>query len=70
MCITDPLLVDDPWYAGLGMTAEERWETYRQWIESAVNEGEWEEIRQSTQGGRPIGRETFQKEIEAMPGRR
>jgi len=34
------------------------------------NEGEWEEIRQSTQRGRLIGRETFQKQIEAMTGRR
>jgi len=67
--ITDPLLVDDP-CSGLGTSAEERREKYRGWIESAVNEGEWNEIRQSTQRGRLIGRETFQKQIEAMTGRR
>jgi putative transposase len=38
--ISDRLLDDDPWYAGLGATPEERREKYQQWIESAVNEGE------------------------------
>ena len=68
--ITNPLLVDDPWYAGLGTAAEERREKYRGWIDSEVNQGEWEEIWQSTQQGRLIGPETFQKQIEAMTGRR
>jgi len=48
----------------------ERQEKYRQWIDSQINEGEWEEIRQATQLGRLIGRETFQKLVEAMTGRR
>ena len=69
-CITDPLLVDDPWYTGLGTSAEQRREKYRGWIDSEVNQGEWEEIWQSTQQGRLIGPETFQKQIEAMTGRR
>jgi len=68
--ITNPLLVDDPWYAGLGTAAEERREKYRGWIEPEANQGEWDEIRQSTQRGRLIGRETFQKQVEAMTGRR
>jgi putative transposase len=68
--ISDRLLDDDPWYAGLGTIAEERREAYRQWMDSAVNDGEWDEIRQSTQRGRLIGRETFQKQVEAMTGRR
>ena len=68
--LTDTLLVDDPWYAGLGTTAEERREKYREWIESEVHEGEWEEIRQSTQRGRLIGREAFQRQVEALTGRR
>jgi len=70
MGISDRLLDDDPWYAGLGTSSEERREKYRGWIESEVNQGEWDEIRQSTQRGRLIGRETFQKQIEAMTGRR
>lgn len=39
-------------------------------MESEVKEGEWEEIRGATQRGRALGREEFQKEIEAMMGRR
>ena len=66
----DRLLDDDVWYAGLGMTTIERQEKYRQWIESQIEEREWEEIRQATQRGRLIGRETFQKQVEAMTGRR
>lgn len=68
--IPDCLLDEDPWYKGLGMNAEGRQKAYRDWVESRIKEGEWEQIRQATQRGRLIGRETFQKEIEAMVGRR
>lgn len=67
---SDNLLDDDPWYTGLGTTAEERRARYGGWIESEINQGEWAEIRQSTQRGRLIGREAFQKQVEAMTGRR
>jgi len=43
------LLDDYPWYAGLGTTEKERQEKYQQWIDSPINEEEWEEIRQATQ---------------------
>ena len=66
----DYLLDDDPWYAGLGSSAEARREGYRKWIESQISHGEWEEIRRATQRGRLIGRENFQKQVEAMTGRR
>ena len=68
--ILDRLLDEDPWYEGLGTTANERQEKYRAWIDSQIDEGEWNEIRQATQRGRLIGRDTFQKQVEAMTGRR
>src|SRR5713226_5355391 len=68
--ILDRLLDDDPWYTGLGTSREERQKKYRDWVESQIEEGEWEQIRQATQRGRLIGRKAFQKEIEAMTGRR
>jgi len=68
--MSDRLLDDDPWYEGLGTTANERQEKYRVWIDSQIDEGEWDEIRHATQRGRLIGRETFQKQVEAMTGRR
>ena len=39
-------------------------------MESQIDEVEWTQIRQATQRGRLIGRETFQKQVEAMTGRR
>jgi len=68
--VWDRLLEDDVWYAGLGTIESERQEKYRQWIDAQIQEKEWEEIRQATQRGRLIGRETFQKQVEAMTGRR
>jgi len=66
----DRLLDEDPWYSGLGATETERQEKYQQWIDSQISQGEWEEIRQATQRGRLIGQQTFQKQVEAMTGRR
>jgi putative transposase len=68
--MSDHLLDEDPWYAGLGTNENERQEKYQQWIESQVDEREWEEIRHATQRDRLIGREPFQKQVEAMTGRR
>lgn len=68
--IPDRLLDEDPWYAGLGTSAEEKHRRYREWMESEIKEGEWDGIRGATQRGRVLGREKFQKEIEAMTGRR
>ena len=67
--ILDRLLDEDPWYEGLGTTANERQEKYRAWIDSQIDEREWNDIRQATQRGRLIGRESFQKQVEAMTGR-
>jgi hypothetical protein len=39
------------------------------WIDSEIDGGEWEEIRQATQGDRPIRREAFQKQVSATTGR-
>lgn len=68
--LSDRLLDEDPWYEGLGRTAKERQEKYRAWIDAQVNQAEWNEIRQATQRGRLIGREAFQKQVEAITGRR
>lgn len=68
--VGDHLLDEDPLYAGLGSTEKEKQEKYRRWIDSQIDERYWEEIRQATQRGRLIGRETFQKQVEAMTGRR
>jgi putative transposase len=67
--VSDRLLDEDPWYNGLGTTERDKQERYRQWIDAQVSEREWDEIRQATQRGRLIGRETFQKQVEAMTGR-
>jgi hypothetical protein len=42
----------------------------QKWIDLEIDEGEWEDSHQATQRGRLIGRETFQKQVEAMTGRR
>ncbi len=68
--MSDRLLDEDVWYAGLGTTENGRQERYQQWIDSQIDETEWEEMRQATQRGRLIGRETFQKQVEAMTGQR
>lgn len=68
--MSDRLLDEDPWYEGLGTNEKEKREKYRQWMDSQIDEREWGEIRQATQRGRLIGRETFQKQVEAMTGRR
>ena len=65
----DRLLDDDPWYGGLGTTEKRRQEKYQQRIDSQIDEGEWEKIRQATQRGRLTGREPFQKQVETMTGR-
>ena len=65
--VPDHLLDWDPWYEGLGATKKERQDKYRKWMDV---QSEWDEIRHATQRGRLIGRETFQKQVEAMTGRR
>ena len=64
------LLDEDPWYTGLGTTAQEKQKAYQKWVESSTSDGEWDQIRIATQQGRVIGRQRFQKEIEEMLGRR
>jgi len=68
--LLDRLLDDDPWYEGLGASAEERQNNYQKWMNSQIDDREWDEIRQATQRGRLIGKETFHKQVEEMTGRR
>ena len=58
--MSDRLLDEDPWYEGLGATAKERQDNYREWIEGQNDGGEWDRIRRATQQGRLIGQEAFQ----------
>ena len=60
----------DPWYEGLGTTTKERQDKYREWIQTQSGEGQWDGIRHARQRGRLIGREAFQKQVQAMTGRR
>ena len=66
----DRLLDEDPWYMSLGANVRERQRVYREWFCATINEGEWDQIRKATQQGRVIGKADFQKQIEAMLGRR
>jgi hypothetical protein len=68
--IPDALLDADPWYTGLGTHATARQQAYQAWVDSSMPANEWAHIRQATQRGRMIGAEQFQREIEAMLGRR
>jgi len=47
-----------------------RHQAYREWVDATISAGEWEHIRQATQQARVIGTEKFQREIEALLGRR
>ena len=47
--VSDRLLDEDPWYGGLGATANQRQEKYRDWVEEQSTEGEWNHIRRATQ---------------------
>ena len=40
------------------------------WMDSQYAEREWDEIHRATQRGRLIEQEMFQKQVEAMTGRR
>lgn len=68
--IGDPLLDEDPWYAGLGSSPRERQQAYAAWLASGIRAKEWEQIRAATQRGRVIAKEEFQKQVEAKVGRR
>lgn len=54
----------DPSYMGLESSAKKRAETYREWVEETIPEGEWELIRQSLQRGQLTGSNKFVDEIE------
>ena len=68
--IPDALLDADPGYTGLGTHATARQQACQAWGNSSMRANEWAHIRQATQQGRVIGTEQFQREIEAMLGRR
>jgi len=66
----DGVLDEDPWYAGLGSSVQQRQRVYREWVAASIRDREWDQIREATQKGRIIGRERFQTEVEVMLGRR
>lgn len=60
----------DPCYLALGETPSQRIARYRDWVASAIPEGEWALIRSALQTGVPTGNERFKTEIEQRLGRR
>ena len=57
-------------YQQLGAGEESRREAYRELFRYQLDPGLVDEIRMATNGGYVLGSERFQKEIEAMVGRR
>ena len=66
----NPLLDEDPAYLSLGETGAQRQGAYRAWLAAGVPATEWPAIRDATQKGLMVGPERFQREIEAIAGRR
>jgi putative transposase len=66
----NPLLDEDPAYASLGETAAQRQGAYRVWLAAGIPATEWPTIRDATHKGLMVGPERFQREIEAIAGRR
>lgn len=63
-------LDEDPSYLGLGSTAEERTERYKEWLEESIPKGEWEIIRQAVRRGQLTGHNRFIEEVAKKIGRR
>lgn len=60
----------DPCYTALGNTTLERRTRYRQFLRSAIPDGEWDVIRESVQRGQLTGTHRFSEEVAAIIGRR
>lgn len=60
----------DSGYLALGDSETERRRRYRQFVQDAVPEGEWEFMRRVLQRGQLTGNDRFVTEIEAITGRR
>jgi putative transposase len=66
----NPLLDENPAYASLGATGPQRQGAYRAWLAAGVPTAEWRTIREATQKGLMVGSDKFQREVEAVVGRR
>jgi putative transposase len=60
----------DPCYAALGISEAERTGRYRDFMQSAIPEGEWALIREALQRGQLTGTKRFVGEVGAIIGRR
>jgi putative transposase len=60
----------DPCYFALGTTEAERQQRYREFLHTAVPEGEWNLIRAAVQRGQLTGRDRFVQKVEEILGRR
>ncbi|NIR28394.1 MAG: transposase [Gammaproteobacteria bacterium] len=68
--VPDPLITDHFLYQGLGGTGEERRMRYREFVGTAVQEGELEQIRDATNNSWVLGRDPFKRVVERALGRR
>ncbi len=64
------LVDEDPCCRGLGRTRREREIAYREWVMSAISDGEWQVIRIAVQRGQLTGSPRFADEVERRIGRR
>jgi putative transposase len=60
----------DPCFESLGFTELERQQRYRDFVLSAIPDGEWELIREAIQRGQLTGQARFIDEVKAIVGRR
>ncbi len=61
---------EDPCWRGLGRTRREREIAYREWVMSAIPDGEWQLIRVAAQRGQLTGSSRFADEVERRIGQR
>src|SRR5689334_3607068 len=60
----------DPCYLALGKTEGERRQRYREFLRTAIPEGEWSFIREAVQRGQLTGTDRFVAQVEAILGKR
>lgn len=60
----------NPCYQALGTTEEERRLNYREFLRTAIPEGEWSLIRQAAQCGQLTGTDRFATQVESILGKK
>lgn len=60
----------DPCYEALGISDDQRATRYREFVRTAIPEGEWDLLREALQRGQLTGTERFVGEVDKIIGRR